>query len=234
MNRVDPRLSLRARRESRRRARGFSLLETLVVIAVLGVLVALLLPAVQQARAAAAAASCKNNLHQLGVALHSYVADHGALPPGYVAVFDPIGGFEVGPGWGWGAMIAPQLERSDVFDGLNFSLDVEEPANASSRRRVIANFLCPADAMPMSWDATYEEIKVDLMGNRSRHVRFICDMPGANYVGVYGTTEPGPDGDGVFFRNSFVRPGDISDGLSRTLMVGERALPLNGGRGYAT
>src|SRR2546425_11817994 len=62
----------------------------------------------------------------------------------------------------------------------------------------------------------------------------ICDVAGSNYVGVFGIGEPGVDGDGVFYRNSSVRARDITDGLSNTVVVGERSVHLNAGRGHAT
>jgi prepilin-type N-terminal cleavage/methylation domain-containing protein/prepilin-type processing-associated H-X9-DG protein len=213
---------------------GFTLLELLVVIAVIGVLIALLLPAVQNVRAAARRAACKANLHQVGLALHNYHDVAKVFPPGYVAVYDETIQAELGPGWGWAAMLAPYVEQGRVFDEINYSVNVENPANASARRRSIAVYLCPDDTMPKSWIAAYEEIKVGRGGLTSVATRIICDVPGANYVGVYGTTEPGPDGDGVFYRNSAIATRHVSDGLAMTAFVGERAVPLNSGRGRAT
>src|SRR5262245_32290895 len=92
------------------RRRGFTLIELLVVISIIGVLVALLLPAVQAAREAARRAQCTNNLKQIGLALHNYAQIHNGLPPGYVSSYDTVFIKEYGPGWGWGSMILPQLE----------------------------------------------------------------------------------------------------------------------------
>src|SRR6056297_53414 len=90
--------------------RGFTLIELLVVIAIIAVLVALLLPAVQQAREAARRSSCKNNLKQIGVALHNYHDTFSALPPGYIArnvSATAMAGMESGPGFAWGTMLLP-------------------------------------------------------------------------------------------------------------------------------
>jgi len=214
--------------------RGLTLIELTVVISVIGLLVALLLPAVQHARAAARSAACKSHLHQIGLALHNYHDAAKVFPPGYIAIYDQEAQAELGPGWGWGAMLQPYLEESAVYGEMNFQANVEDAVNATCRKRSIAVFLCPDDAMPKSWWANYEEIKVGRSGLTSISSRPICDVPGANYVGVYGTTEPGPDGDGVFFRNSSVALRHVTDGLATTAFVGERAVPLNAGRGRAT
>src|SRR5262249_34971957 len=93
---------------SRRRHRpGFTLIELLVVIAIIGVLVALLLPAVQASREQARRAVCTNNLKQIGLALANYTLTHGALPPGFVSTWDRVLAKEAGPGWGWASMILP-------------------------------------------------------------------------------------------------------------------------------
>jgi hypothetical protein len=206
----------------------------LVVISTIGVLLALLFPAVQRARAAAWSAQCKSHLKQLGLALHNYLGTHQTLPPGYIAQFDSLSRSDLGPSWGWGSMILPFLEEDELSRACNFDQNVEHTSHETVRQRTIGVFLCPADDMPRTWMATYDEIKVGIGGRVSHNVIPICVVPGANYVGNYGTSEPGADGDGVFFRNSRVTMGDISDGLAQTAFVGERSVALNGGRGYAT
>ncbi len=213
--------------------RGFTLIELLVVIALIGTLVALLLPAVQAAREAARRVQCTNNLKQIGLAIHNYTQVHGALPPGYVSNWDPVFLRETGPGWGWASMILPQLEQNSIYDKIDFRRQIQDPTQATTRTARIATYLCPSDDMPSTWTASVGLVKV-VGGAVFELVIPICDVAGSNYVGVYGVGEPGVDGDGVFFRNTSVRFSGITDGLSQTLLVGERSIQMLKGRGQAT
>src|SRR5438309_4389032 len=105
-------------------ARGFTLIELLVVIAIIAVLIALLLPAVQQAREAARRSQCKNSLKQIGLALENYHGVFNKFAPGYISTFDASGN-DLGPGWGWGAMVLPQLEQTSLQGTINFSQPIE-------------------------------------------------------------------------------------------------------------
>ena len=136
------------------RLSGFTLIELLVVISIIGLLIALLLPAVQSAREAARRAQCVNNLKQIGIALHNY---HGAIntfPPGYIDYqnnpnYTPD--LDMGPGWGWAAMLLPFLEQQPLYNAINFSLGitvVSNPASASNSTAVLTSlsvFQCPSD-----------------------------------------------------------------------------------------
>jgi prepilin-type N-terminal cleavage/methylation domain-containing protein/prepilin-type processing-associated H-X9-DG protein len=195
---------------------GFTLIELLVVISIIAVLIALLLPAVQSAREAARRAQCVNNLKQIGLALHNYEGALRTFPPGYVSNFDSQGN-DTGPGWGWAAMLLPQFEQAPAFNALNFSLPIEATSNLTGRLVLVNSFLCPSDTVLPSWWAVNRDTATGAA------VQNICQVAASNYVGMYGTGEPGPDGEGVFFRNSRISLRDITDGSSQTILVGERS-----------
>src|SRR5207253_10106650 len=127
---------------SRQRRSGFTLLELLVVTAIVGALIGLLLPAVQRVREAASAARCKNNLHQLGLALHAYHAAHGTFPPGGVEWRPPGGSSQ--RQLAWGAFLLPFLEQDALARRLDLSLPFDHPANAPATATVLPVFLCPS------------------------------------------------------------------------------------------
>lgn len=134
--------------------RGFTLIELLVVIAIIAVLVALLLPAVQQAREAARRTQCRNNLKQIGLALHNYHDQAQVFPPAYVGEVGTSGtAFGVtfpddngnGPsGFGWGSLMLPQLDQMPMYLKLNFSQACWSPTNAAVANLKLALFLCPS------------------------------------------------------------------------------------------
>ena len=134
---------------------GFTLIELLVVIAVIAVLVALLLPAVQQAREAARRVQCRNNLKQLGLALHNYHDVHQRFPAGYYS-FPAVGGtapfgvhhdpstWDAAPGWGWSAMLLPYIEQGNAVHALDFRRPVWDPGHLNVIKTRFAVMLCPA------------------------------------------------------------------------------------------
>jgi prepilin-type N-terminal cleavage/methylation domain-containing protein len=178
-------------------SRAFTLIELLVCVAIIAVLIALLLPAVQAAREGARRTQCKNHLFQLGVGLHNYHDAHRTFPPGYVVGVGPSGK-DLGPGWAWGAMLLPFIDQSNIWSQIPFEAPPRSPASLTATDQRIEVFLCPSD-----W--TTGDV----------------DSYAANFGrGAIGTA---PDqGDGVFFRNSRVRLSDIEDG-AMTFLVGERA-----------
>jgi prepilin-type N-terminal cleavage/methylation domain-containing protein/prepilin-type processing-associated H-X9-DG protein len=207
------------------RHRGFTLIEVLVVIAVISVLIALLLPAVQAAREAARRAQCLNNLKQIGLALHNYHDAIEAFPPGYVSVPGPDGD-NSGPGWGWAAMILPQIEQVSVFNGINFPLPIESPANQTVRLTQISTFICPSDSSFLPRFTVVDDSTSNTIPGAP-----ICDVASSDYVGCFGTGDvsdiPGRDfGEGLFFRKSGVRVASITDGTSNTIAVGEKSQNL--------
>lgn len=139
---------------NRGRQAGFTLIELLVVIAIIAVLIALLLPAVQQAREAARRSQCKNNLKQMGLALHNYHEAHSVFPPAYVGAVGTSGtAFGVsypddngnGPsGFAWGTLLLPQLDQAPLYNQLNFSTACWSPGHAQAARTKVSVFLCPS------------------------------------------------------------------------------------------
>jgi prepilin-type N-terminal cleavage/methylation domain-containing protein/prepilin-type processing-associated H-X9-DG protein len=219
--------------QSPRRRFGFTLIELLVVIAIIGTLIALLLPAVQAAREQARRAACQNNLKQIGLALAQYSNRHGGFPPGYVSLWDPLRSTELGPGWGWASMILPELEQQAVSNNIQFEVPVHLPSQLTVRTAPLSVFFCPADSMSHQWTASDGEVWI-FMGKVYSASDPICNVAGSNYVGVFGVGEPGVNGNGTFYRGSFTKFTDITDGLTQTLCVGERSTNLNLGRGQAT
>jgi prepilin-type N-terminal cleavage/methylation domain-containing protein/prepilin-type processing-associated H-X9-DG protein len=143
---------LKSRSRSEREA--FTLIELLVVISIIAVLIALLLPAVQAAREAARRAQCVNNLKQIGVALYNYESSVGAFPPGYIDYQNNPNNtpdLDMGPGWGWAAMVLPFLEQQPLYNSINFSLGitvVSNRASAGNSTAVVTSlsvFQCPSD-----------------------------------------------------------------------------------------
>ena len=197
---------------------AFTIVELLVVITVVGVLVALLLPAVQAARDSARRAQCASNLKQVGLALMHHHAQRRALPSGYVSGISNSG-VDIGPGWGWLASSLPFLEQMSLWSSIDFRQPIESPANAACKE-LISTLLCPANELRRpTWRA---EVR-DPAGNPMSQ---ICRVAFCAYVGMYGSTDASSTGDGLFFRNSRVRFRDIVDGTSQTIAAGERAYRL--------
>ena len=220
---------------------GFTLIELLVVIAIIGTLVGLLLPAVQAAREAARRMSCQNNLHQIGLALHSYHGSFNQLPSGWIA--SDLDHHE--PGWSWAAAILPQMEQTATYEAIDFSTPIDDDVHESIRLTQLAPFICPSDTLESLFhiaegdghehhedeDEDDHDHDHDNGENVDAGPEYLFQVAKSNYVGVYGTYDIHEDlyrGDGLFYGNSRHRFRDVRDGLSQTLMVGERDSRLGG------
>jgi prepilin-type N-terminal cleavage/methylation domain-containing protein/prepilin-type processing-associated H-X9-DG protein len=218
------------------RRRAFTLIELLVVIAIIGVLIALLLPAVQSAREAARRAQCTNNLKQLGIAIHNYEGPYRSYPLGTIAAVwagDPT----LSPGnyrWGALAFLTPFLEQTSVFDSLNFSFPLYGPGttippgqifppNRTSVNTMVNLFLCPSDRMERLTTGD------GFLGGTGR------EFAPTNYQFCAGSGSSGGDvtiADGSFRLNVITRPAEITDGLSNTAFTSESLLGSGGARTY--
>jgi prepilin-type N-terminal cleavage/methylation domain-containing protein/prepilin-type processing-associated H-X9-DG protein len=194
--------------------RAFTLIELLVVLAILGVFLAILLPAVQKARAAVARISCANKLRQIGLALHLHHDAHGALPPG--VSFD--GGASPQPFLSWNARLLPFLEQepawAEAVAAFSADRDFLSPPHKAGRSRAMPPFACPADP-------------------RAGVTQML--LPGfpiafTSYLGVEGMDQRSKDG--LLYLDSSIRFQDITDGASNTLMAGERPPSPDGRLGW--
>jgi prepilin-type N-terminal cleavage/methylation domain-containing protein/prepilin-type processing-associated H-X9-DG protein len=199
--------------------RAFTLIELLVVVAITGILIALLLPAVQKVRESANRAQCQNNLHQVGLALHSYHDARGSLPSGYA--WQPVTPDTVGntaPGWGWGALLLPYVEADALAKTIDPCRPIEDPAHRAVRTTMLPLFTCPSDRRAGIFTVT------DSAGAA------LADAASNSYAACFGAVveiNDDPDkGNGLFFRNSAIRLAQVLDGTSNTIAVGERAAIL--------
>jgi prepilin-type N-terminal cleavage/methylation domain-containing protein len=204
--------------------RGFTLIELLVVIAIVGILVALLLPAVQQAREAARRTQCRNNLKQIGLALHNYHDTHNTFPPGWIGLTAGAHDIEGINGLAWGVFLLPYLDQGPLYNQFNFSLGILDPVHDQVRVQVLPVFRCPSDFGEPTWQIEEE----------ANPGTVITRLSTANYVGAFGTTgledcESGIGltngqcrGNGSLFHNGKVSLRDYTDGTSNTFVCGER------------
>ncbi|MCA8986082.1 MAG: DUF1559 domain-containing protein [Planctomycetaceae bacterium] len=215
--------------KSLRQRRGFTLIELLVVIAIIAILVALLLPAVQQAREAARRSSCKNNLKQIGLALHNYHDTHRVFPPSSIRGRDTTTGAECGNGFSWGALLLPFLEEAAVYDGLNPTIGIFTGSNKTFIQSLAAfDFaLCPSDS---------ERPKVRT-ANGTADANYMSSIPCTSYYGSAGAFNNwGDNGNNKLAGGILVmdpsKPctmGSIKDGTSNTIAVGEKSGSVWGG-----
>ncbi len=223
--------------------RGFTLIELLVVIAIIGVLIALLLPAVQSAREAARRAQCTNNLKQIALAMHNYHDSVGSFPPGAINNLGYSGTW-----WNWAAFVLPHVEGVPLYNAINFDLSTYNVANrVTVYQSLIDGFLCPSDSSKQLFTDFY-------WVNPENYGDFPVTGAPTNYTASMGDTRvdspfdylsgdpnPGSWGCNRRFRGIFgecsngavIRIGEIRDGTSNTFLVGEGSPNLNGQLAWA-
>lgn len=193
--------------------RAFTLVELLVVIAIIGVLVALLLPAIQASREAARRSDCLNRLRQIAIALHNFESARGHLPAGSVSQPDPSNANAPHSFYRWSALAQalPYMEGAAAFNMLDLTKPLYttgfaiSAANRDGVRQIIPAFLCPSD----------------------RQVRVAESFGPTNYAMCAGTGIDGGspfNADGVFYINSDMRLADVADGTSQTMLASEGVL----------
>ncbi|HWL09813.1 MAG TPA: DUF1559 domain-containing protein [Planctomicrobium sp.] len=211
---------------SRSNRRGFTLIELLVVIAIIAILVALLLPAVQQAREAARRSQCKNNLKQIGLALHNYHDTHQVFPPGCVSTSS-----NVGTGWcstatsqagqraPWTVMILPFLEQAVLYQEFRFdqkftswsSYAGSTTNHAAFQLKAMAVYKCPSDPLSAA-----EKVAANYRGVQGGQT-----SPTTSHCNYSGNSNRRFHTNGILFVNSRTAFRDITDGTSNVLLVGE-------------
>jgi prepilin-type N-terminal cleavage/methylation domain-containing protein/prepilin-type processing-associated H-X9-DG protein len=200
--------------------KAFTLIELLVVIAIIGILIGLLLPAVQKVRDAAARLQCTNNLKQIGLAMMNYESTYRMFPSGYldnlsINPMNPAATSNPDPaiGWGWGTLILPYLEQEPLFKSINvnsIAMNNNSAGAVAFRKTVIKGFLCPSDDTGLNTFTTngYELAKCSYAG-----------MNGQAELADFDTAF----GAGMLLRGRGVSISEVTDGLSNTLFVGERS-----------
>ena len=191
--------------------RGFTLIELLVVIAIIGVLIALLLPAVQSAREAARRAQCTNNLKQVGLALHNYESTNGSLPLGQGPT--PTGFWN---GWGAHARLLPFLEQQPLYTAINFDLprgsSWNSLENITAQRTIVAAYLCPSDEDAL----TNAEGHNNYYMNTGSLPAMSTNTPTGLFGGISSAFDP------TLYTSKLVKFSAIRDGLSNTAAFSER------------
>jgi prepilin-type N-terminal cleavage/methylation domain-containing protein/prepilin-type processing-associated H-X9-DG protein len=224
---------------------GFTLVELLVVITIIGILIALLLPAVQAAREAARRMQCANNFKQVGVAMHNYAAATGTFPPGMLFWWNRTGGCSAPPpgkpeyfGWGWAAFLLPYIEQQGIYDQFKFQGDMDtynSPGNPNSTtlsgrnlplgETRLTGYLCPSDSQQgelMNYTySTYAghsaKPEEDLA---TTNMAGVCDSR-STYCNTGGSFKSLSEADGVMATIESCAVAKVTDGLSNTLLVGE-------------
>ncbi len=210
---------MRSTTHTTRRRLGFTLIELLVVIAIIAILIALLLPAVQQAREAARRSECKNNLKQLGIALHNYHDTHRVFPPGSIGysnvaqtpqVFSPL------------VMILPFIDQGTLYNKLNFDVSYAHAPNNQYKAAIIPGFLCPSYSGPRIADeGGYKLVAPQLPAAATNYLGVCGYNTSGETVNASARANFADDQLGTFWASSNTRIRDITDGTSNTMVYGE-------------
>lgn len=197
---------------------AFTLVELLVVIAIIGILVALLLPAIQAAREAARRTQCKNNLKQLGLAALNYETAKKELPMGRRRGVETINGVQVQMSqWGFLARMLPYIEGGNIYSVIDFTKPVDDSAQAILQQPEF--FVCPSDGEDKMNGTDCGQDGYGRAGYRGN---------GGNDTGqlspVSNTIEDREQNNGIFVANVAIKLKNITDGTSKTAMLCERAL----------
>jgi prepilin-type N-terminal cleavage/methylation domain-containing protein len=215
---------------------AFTLVELLVVIAIIGILIGMLLPAVQSVREAARRTHCQNNIRQMGLGIMNYDTTFKKYPAGWTTS-DGLAISE--PGWGWSATILPFMEGQNIHDNIDFNLAIDDHLHEDIIQASMPVFLCPSDPTDkiLNMDSHIDGHDHD-DDDHDDLVHFDDDDDDhhgaiwagrSNYSGVFGSTEIEDSplaGNGAFYGNSRVRHADFKDGTSNTFIVGERTNEL--------
>lgn len=211
---------------------AFTLVELLVVIAIIGILIALLLPAVQAAREAARRIQCASNFKQVGVACHAYASALGCFPMGVAMWTRPIDcsaddhpRWDYYAGWGWGTFVLPYMEQDAIYNQIQFEHPAHAPSygmnmNFKAGGEFVNTYLCPSDPLGRTL--------VSCCSAKYNGTKEEEDLARTSMSGVADSRDwrcdvqwPRKDGNGVLFNLSAVKPSEVADGTSSTLLVGE-------------
>lgn len=199
------------------RRSAFTLVELLTTMAIIGILVALLLPAVQWARAAARLTSCRNNLKQIGLAIHAYQLFQEFYPPSSTT-FVENGVWSANatsyPLHSWASLILPELEQTNLRGLVNYNVSSLDAANRTAAAVQVPVFRCPSYTGPR-------------FSQEPRYVQLSPDYATRNYVALGATTIDSlwKAPDGVIYHQARLGPKDLTDGLSHTLLIAETREP---------